>query len=991
MSYSSILLVKPLYDVQKQIDLLYKKYKNEIYEYDDKTTTVNGKAPKNAVIQYYTNMVNSLNKYNIIKASIINEKAIIDKQIKGIRTLLIIILVISTILIYYTVISKFTAIFKGNRPLSIYLLIVSTISLSVSYMVVVRISRTFLFKYEKIYNSTPFEESYIIKHMISMMDIDTTSARRKKKQRFVKLRHGMSSNPMMMWWLSNLKSYEFTFDYSPLEVNTPDLSAEEVQNICEEEKSDNTKDDKEKQVKKEFENCVNLSTPKCLDGYYKNIKINKTLSRKNILDRFMPCDHNMKVQPFDMIEKDELYSPLYLLKQIESYDKYNQLNRLNKAVLYFKGLMLLKNDAEYKPLDQKGIDDLEKELITQLKITHAIVKNLDLPEGHLHTPEYISLSEAMSNLLENKDGMGFVYKDGICYSFKKGDDVTFVYLKEPNPDVTAFIKNDAGMEVNIYTKFEPDADVLNDIFNMNLEKMETLKMYSYCISDAEKKCTSDFAYSSLANIDYETLFASGTVEQDNMYTYRTEFASIYKINVSKNIKKTAELAKNYLIDKLVGLITKADPITSYRLKDDFLITNIKSHYGVDWLLITNIILDLINETNEKLIFIQKQREADGYVSVEKFVAKVSAITQDDFLNKYFVNIDEIRFTSKNLYNLKDKYDYTEQNTSTRYNVFMSIFGLIMVIGSAECIRLFYKLYKKSQEDYRNSHPGYYYPREDGADIEYKWVENVAITKSDPLHKPKKINLLSTLFVQCAIVFLVFSFSTALLYAYIVKNKKVFDFNLLISTSNGDIIKSDSNALFNEYLDALKNGTLFPSSYEFKDSDIEDLKIEYIKETSNASIETLVILDNVDLIGHYEKLKNILSSYEKCNYLTDGKIEAIPFPVLDFVMYSILLLTTLIVLLYLYFTIQPFEKLHMIKILINLKKILKKGKSVSPDDLRICEENNIKIETIINGMLFILIIISTLFVLILLYTNTNKLSSTLYTSDLFRDNNCYFVS
>lgn len=90
-------------------------------------------------------------------------------------------------------------------------------------------------------------------------------------------------------------------------------------------------------------------------------------------------------------------------------------------------------------------------------------------------------------------------------------------------------------------------------------------------------------------------------------------------------------------------------------------------------------------------------------------------------------------------------------------------------------------------------------------------------------------------------------------------------------------------------------------------------------------------------------------------------------------------------------IKPFEKLELIKILFGIKRILKNGGKISSIDESILEDIDINTSTVTKLMLFILVVIAALFVGILLYTNTNSFQSSLYTSDLFRDRNCYSVT
>lgn len=1014
MSYSSMLLVQPLYDVQKQIDLLFKKYKDKVFEYDQNVSYPDGSAPKNAVVHYYTNMVYALNKYNIIKASIKNEKAIADRQVIYSKYLVYTVVTIIAVIAYTMLIRKLILIINvykdvyglSDLVITLYFLILTTVILyTVIFQIINPITNSYLNKYEIIYNTNVFNKSYAIKNIIDMMDVDTTNVKRSKTGDVYVVKKGQSSNPMMMWWLSYLKSLNITFDYMPINISAESLKKEECDEKLVEEESGNKKD-------KKSANDIDICSPSskgCITGYVTNIKLNKKTNRETILNYFMPCDLQNYVQPFNMITSDDIHSPKYLLKELESYDKYNQVNRINKAILYFKGLLLRKNDADYQPLIDEEKKTLASNLTSILQLSSILVKNVGIPQGSrfdesIFIMENISGKQAISKCMNDEQYAGVVIKDDICFLILKSDkDIVLQYNKEPDEYSFAFIKSDSAINTTIYTRYEPDQDNLNRIFSYNLENSEEFDLYSFCISNEDNVCLNKAIFKSKEDVNYnEVLGVVSEKEMEFYYNYRTEFKSLYKINFESNMKDSLIYVKDVIISKLKDTVIQTDPTLTYRINQDEILSAMENYYGEIWTNVSDVVFDIINETNNELMYAQKQTENNEFISFEKFSLKVGSIKQDIFLNQYLFNINEIRFTSKNLHNLHEIYDYSTEMARTSNNVIMSTFYTILLIGLFECIRRIIIMYLNFKENDRLENKSYYKFKLNVGEYnkkEYEFQANavklidseIGKRESDKW-KPNYLNKFSDFLVQSSIIFFIYLFSMAFCYAWAMKRWDIYNFNQLVSSSNGRIIVEESNTLFHDYIFKLNDNVLFPmlNGYKIKQDTLEDMQIDYIIENNNAGAEKDVILDGIDLESHYEKLKNILTSYDKCNYLLDDKIESVPFPVLEFLMYLLVLIVVLIVIIYLFSIIKPLEKLELIKILLAIRNIKKNGQIPSESDLKyVCDiDDNLNTSTIIKVIMFLLIIVATLFISLLLYSNTNSFKSSLYTSDLFKENNCY---
>jgi hypothetical protein len=1007
MSYSSMLLVQPLYDAQKQIDTLYKKYKTNVLEYNS-SPSPDGNAPKNAVIQYYTNMVDALNKYNIIKASIVNEKAIAVRQIVGLKVILKLILTIAVVIILLIVGFEFVKMFNNISTIfdiytkteiitNIYFFIVTLIIYSVLNSIVINpFVDSYMTKYDKIYNTNVFANSFAIKSIIDMMDIDTTNVKRSSNGEVTIGKKGSSSNPMMMWWLTKLKSLSLTFDYKP---NTVSVQAIKDQYCADKSQGVTTEESTEGVVGKEIDICSTEN--KCIDGYVSNIKVDGKVNRETIMALYTPCDIGNHVQPFHTIEVDDIHSSKYLLKEIQSYDKYDQINRLNKSMSYLKGLVLRKNDEDYQKITPEEKKTLESEIISKLQISYLIIRNLSIPYEHSYEIKNISLNESIKLCLDDDECCGFIYKGGVAYIIKKYHNIVFSYMEEQNDDNIAFIKKDINTTAEIYSIREPTIDNINKLFNYNVENVDKLSMYSYCVTNYSKTCLNSTIFKAERDIGYDDLFKINSgIDSVLFYTYKTEFESIKNNNFKNNIKDTILYIKTYLIQQIKDLVSKADPSYGFRLVEDDVTLKIKDFYGDDWLTVSSIMLDIINESNNEIITAQKATNVDEFITFEKFSSKLAVLKQDVFLSKYIFNIDEIRFTSKSLYNLYKMYDYKQYTENNVNNTLISLFYVALGLGCIEFLRFCYNGYMDFKESDRNKYPIYYEAEDNGTTI-VKWkfkkndvkIIDAGTENSNDKYKNNYYNSFSELLVKYSIFFLMFVFLISFFYAWVVKRREVYAFNTLISESNGDIIRNESNEIFSDYVTLLNEKSLFPlkNGFVIGDTILDDMKIEYIIQNSEASVDKEIILGTFDLQPHYEKIKRIITSYDKCNYLLDGDIESVPFPALEFIMYLFLLIVALVAIIYMFHVIKPFEKLELVKILFGIRRILKNGGNLSDIDESILEDVDINTSTVTKLMLFILVVIAALFVGILLYANTNSFKSSLYTSDLFRDRNCYSVT
>lgn len=1022
MNYSSTILVQPLYNICNEIEELYNKYGDKVLEYDNLKESSDTVAPKNAIINYYTNMVDHLNKYNILKAMIKNEKKRSDREVSLFQSMVYIIIILATIIIFFLLLSSF---FDALNMLGVevtvldlfkklYYLIL-TISLPTFFIVQILnpLANSHYNKNEVIYNTDIFNSSFSIKYLTDMMNIDTSMNAKENDE--VVIKNGKSSNPMMMWWLSKLKSYNVSFDYVP-DTTTKnilqEIVCEEIEAVAEEE------DITSRIGKKKFEKpkeCV-TQKPGCLSDYVEGVYFDKKITRENVLSFYSPCELNTVVKPFDVINKDEIHSTKYLKRVIQSYDNVYLTNEISKSMLYFKGFLLKEFDPDYQAPNEEEVTDIYKNVIGLLKMNYTFVYNLDLPFHIEYTSTTMNKFECAKHCIENEDYLACIYKENykgkFCYFVTESDEIAFSFIKAKDPndenkDYTAVFIKDLTTSVDIYSKYEPISENINRLFNNNSKLTTNLENYSYCVADLSGKCVTNStneiaAFSSEKDVGYESIFSSSTsdeIKDTSLYKYKTTLKSIKQANFTIGIKDTLITLKDYIIPKIILFIVEKDPSLVFRLDENKIVDVVKTFYDKDYVIVSSIFIDIINETNNKLETMSSQKQGDKFVSYEKFVSKFSALSQYSFINDYLKHIDNIRFVSKSLYNLREKYDYKTNSEKVTNNVVKTLLYISVFFGGIELIRKIVNLLTKEVDEKMQSTNPQYYEFKDGDKISHKkgstkLMRNGQAWENDVLWRSRWWNSFTDATVFSSVLILIYLFIVAFLFAWSTKSYSVYNFNKLVSDTNGNKIKNSALALFDYYFEFInKKNSFIILDEKIKVNSLDDLKMGYIKEKSSVSTSDKVIINvgNNDMTLQYNTLKQILNDYEKCNYMTSGIPNSVPFPVVEFTMYSIILSITLLFVVYLFFVVNPYKKILEIKILLFIKEELKNNRSISKidtvgifgDDIG---ENYITVAS--KAIMSILIIMAAIFLFVLFYSNSASFQSSLYGSELFQDSQCY---
>jgi len=500
-------------------------------------------------------------------------------------------------------------------------------------------------------------------------------------------------------------------------------------------------------------------------------------------------------------------------------------------------------------------------------------------------------------------------------------------------------------------------------------------------------------YGSSKDIDYLELFhySSDLKDEKQSYTYNTFINDVYNLRKSFSFYKFFE---EYLVTKIFDLVKLKDESFLFRIEEQ--VINDKFSSIKDSNMLINI-RTIIENANNKLEFENQKslQNKETFISYEKFETKMKEMNQKNFLFDYLNHINNIRFAGRGLKKLHEIYDFDTNNHLRKYQSMMYIFAFCIVIGIIELLRYIitylYKYNTTLDVDTNRDENKTYFKLKDRSSYIVKYKYDAEIFKLDKDFAADVRNRLGDKFVLFSILITIYLMVIAYLYNWIRKSNTVYNFNKLMSESNGDYIVRESNNLFMYYYESIYNDHGFLSSNKHTLYSSENLLYNNLLDSCLVKDDLIgITIENSDMKNQYESLKNIVSSYDKCNYLINSKIDTIPFPITTFTIYLIIIILSTIILVYLFLVIRPIERFQDIKLIVYIKDRLKNGLHVSSHDY-----NNIKTElehkyaNIIAKCITascILVISTILFYLIII--NTNRFETSIYVSNLFLENQCY---
>lgn len=314
------------------------------------------------------------------------------------------------------------------------------------------------------------------------------------------------------------------------------------------------------------------------------------------------------------------------------------------------------------------------------------------------------------------------------------------------------------------------------------------------------------------------------------------------------------------------------------------------------------------------------------------------------------------FSSKNIFLNQKKNDYL---ISVGFKIFTTVVVLMCVYHVLYFVKVLGKEWNKYDIDVSNTAQGM-------ANLDAKDKQN--IRKYLPLIKAdNKI----TLIFQIVVPVLVAGFVSTMLWSTLKKRDARNIFNRETIDSNTASLKASVNEL----------NTLF----------IElDAKVGNAKEMFLGGLKQITFDDKIAI---YNRVKNIVDKYEKCNYILAAQSGTIPFPYTEVTLDAFMIVLCILCAVYLIGKVNPIERIRDIKTLFKLQE---RGEYSEFDESykkevttkAACHDNDIdSIVFTLKVLFFIFIVMFLVFYSSKIISSTTEYESGIYNSVFYEENLC----
>lgn len=510
-----------------------------------------------------------------------------------------------------------------------------------------------------------------------------------------------------------------------------------------------------------------------------------------------------------------------------------------------------------------------------------------------------------------------------------------------------------------------------------------------------------------------------------MFVYRMKFLSYISQSRNSFLSETYDSLKDILSQHIVRKVGELD--STYNIEIDFKMERevreyLEKQYGEDFRFINNEIVDAMNEIpimmgakrkeyqkqnqNENKNNDGEQETSSKYITFDMFLVSIKSMKQEDFLNRFIKNLDTIRLSSAGLKLLHDRYNHGFAIEQKNNQMFEVSFYVLLCVGITEFVRLSIMRYI----DFRCRNMGFEdellevksryeinYDRDDRQTRDNKTRE---LKKANEGINRSQVRATYSMILYISILFFIFIFAVSLLYAWKEKSRHVYNFNKFILETNGNKIVMDSDHVLHHILNLItRDKQFFFTSSSFTDSgDPDELFYSLEKyaqiEKDNDIIWTMPIIKDKDheLKLTYTKLIDIIENYKKCNILVDSRTQQLPFPLVDTILYILLLGTLIGLLVFTVSKLKPMEHYRNMMNWTHIKELLANNVDIEPSSFNfICHENDDEKKTSYDSVqLIVAIVIFILGILlsIVLFKNSSQVERNLYSSNLFSEMKCY---
>lgn len=1003
-------MLPPLYEIQRSMENMSRRYGNKVYlnallPGEERDLKYEGAAPRSAVNGFMSNLADQIYRLNIIRGTIESEK----RQRVTLANMYFAVSIILAILIggtiAYTVTtprficSSFTSLerIEGAYFLALIMLIIIYV-----IIVSVRLLQKNKSIYDMVYRTDVFYSEPQTRHIFEMVQFK--NGFRFKNGDTVK---ADGTNPLAAYFIHRNKGFNVNFTFVETRATCNNGRPEAPTTSCAGSRKTYAFTNPSSKKKK--------ATAYTLDCSGDTGLLNKSNLPCSVLDN----KGRMVVDPFI----DGFNNPVLLKKKLERYDFYGQMNRLREAITYFKTFLDKQYDEKGNTLMEEKKKDIERMISEALKLDFLVIRGITPYENSLRllgkqpftsSPEATVLSCGMLNVCRLScfisDGMG----GGFGYGLTVDDLSKLVFRFENNPKSDNFIVIKAtDVQLKLITETPPSPSVLNSLYNIGsiMNNASKIPVYGACtaIVDEQKglvECKDSVVHTPLRKTPFgpsiSALFAetpapevgerNTNVPQD-VFLINIDASSLFRQSMNTFMDSSLTQAKPLIIKRILDILESEDPARSFNF--DTATTNrirnaIKDYYGTSFSKVTSIINDILIDVP---IEINKRENAEmmsntndprkKFITYDRFMAKLSGLTQSDFVNTFYQHIETIRATSAGLKSLYDTYNFKDDAHQKNMEVLDITWVILVVVGLCELLRFAFRNFIIAGNEATCN------------DLKFN-LNKDAKNNEDSVkwHLIKRKKLWTQAGLQTSMFIMVYVLIVALIYSWKEKSRGIYNFNNIVLNKNGDSIAGSAHRIMDAFTEAIvKDGQLIRISTSYTDTgDNDETFLNVVKAALIEGGEAKVKLDaSYDLVDSHESLISIIEAYEKCNTLLSTE-KLLPFPLTEIVLYLMMIVVIVILALLVIFKLHPFEKMAKLRKWTKLRRMMDMNIEIAEGSYGFdCKDDGIakaEIENTITIIVSILIAVISIMFALMIIGNTNIFTDALYASDLFKNSECY---
>jgi hypothetical protein len=728
---------------------------------------------------------------------------------------------------------------------------------------------------------------------------------------------------------------------------------------------------------------------------------------------------NQILYPFINGTKPDI-DPFALKKEIQQYDLFGQLARLDKSIAKIRTFMLRVSDDKYQSgsMDATNLAGIRDAIVNILINTCTILPDLQIVST---TPTVCTQSDCYEGALNDGSALGATYNPVKmqCSILKKLDASSSVKYVTSDGNMKTMIKNDT----DLLKVGGGGANIQNVGTLLALDgKCATNQSTMGCVVNLTDLVNS---YSpTTSNVDYATALAPG-VGNATTWEFNTTPSVILK-NHPEGIQDALIFAKDVFITRISDYIVSNDATKTFMMSQDdidYIQSSVQLQSGNT--MVTGNIVDILTQVPATLIQRYTNITADTtsssntsstLIPFERFIEKMGGLDSKAFIIDIVYSYDEIRSVCTGIKQLNDSYPVIKRANDTNDNIIkMAIILMFTVVTCGFVLWVTHRVHKTT-----------YTSRETQGDPCFamlfkiaceglnvaaeKAPEPIVVEQGGEKTKTKVLtSIAQDVFLYVTVGALLACIMVIIKSTYI-KKSSINTFNNEIIMDNGMTLVMSSQSVIENLFDDCKNNrynTLATNTNgaaninalrneditidPFEKEDIGDcptnLMFEYIvKHSTIDSNVFLKIGDSNHMYDIYLSTVAILTAYDNCNNIMALGGANVPFPLTEVIVFGAILIICIYVIALLISDKEIIENYKRWIWQMQCKRSGKVCESVDPSATD--EGTKATTNAILKLIICCFIVTATVLFCNKIYTDSTNFINTLYSTGQFEQKRCY---